>query len=64
MPSTIKSQYWGWDIARGVFFVPGSAAAGYTLDGYGGLTPFGGAAPITNRPYWQGWDIAIGLTGG
>lgn len=44
----------------------GSAAmpnGGYTLDGFGGLHPFGfagsAAAPnIARGPYWPGWDIA------
>ncbi len=36
---------------------------GYTLDGFGGLHPFGFAgasvAPAVERgPYWKGWDIA------
>jgi hypothetical protein len=36
---------------------------GYTLDGYGGVHPFGGAPALDNHPYWGGWDIATGLWG-
>ena len=33
--------------------------AGYVLDGYGGVSPFGGAPAISpSPPYWSGWDIA------
>ena len=64
LPASIKpSAYWaGWDIARGLYFLPGSATAGYTLDGYGGPHPFGGAPDITAHPYW-GSDLARGLAG-
>jgi len=30
------------------------------LDGYGGIHPFGSAAPFSNFPYW-GWDIGRGM---
>jgi hypothetical protein len=64
MPGAITAPYWGWDIARAAFFLPGSATAGYVLDGYGGLNSFGGAAAVTMRPYWAGWDVARGVAGG
>ena len=32
--------------------------SGYTLDGYGGVHPFGGAPPVGPTAYWPGWDIA------
>ncbi len=62
-------DYWkGWDIVRGVALRaanPTTCASfgGYTLDGWGGLHPFGinGSAPPskpTDGPYWKGWDIA------
>ncbi len=65
MPVAISpSGYWvGWDIARGIWFVPGSASAGYTLDGWGGLHPFGGAPNLAAISYWPGWDIAKGIFG-
>ena len=65
MPAAVTvSAYWsGWDIARGAYFLPGSAGSGYTLDGYGGVHPFGGAPNIANHPYWPGWDIAKAICG-
>ena len=63
-PAITPSAYWkGWDIARGLFFLPGSATAGYTLDGYGGPHQFGGAPDIPSHPYW-GSDLGRGLAGG
>jgi hypothetical protein len=44
--------------------MPGSSTAGYTLDGWGGLHPFGPAPAIVNKGYWPGWDIGVGVTGG
>jgi hypothetical protein len=32
-----------------------------TLSGYGGVTPAGGAAAVSQTAYWPGWDIARGL---
>lgn len=32
--------------------------AGYVLDGYGGMHPFGGAPDPIGTGYWSGWDIA------
>lgn len=64
MPAAITTAYWqGNDIARSVWFLPGSATAGYTLDGFGGLHPFGGAQAVTDSPYWPGWDIALNIWG-
>jgi spore germination protein YaaH len=65
MPPTISpSAYWrGWDIARGLYFLPGSSTAGYTLDGWGGVHPFGGAPAVNNHPYWPGSDIARCFSG-
>jgi hypothetical protein len=57
--------YWGWDIARAIFVLPGStmsAASGYVLDGYGGAHPFGGA-PAVSSPYWPGKDIGRTIWG-
>lgn len=53
----------GFNIARGLALVPnGAAPKGYVLDGWGGISPFGGApgVPSTNS-YWPGWDIARGI---
>jgi hypothetical protein len=44
-------------LARDIALIPGSPA-GYVLDGWGGLHPFGGAPPVTAGAYWPGWDIA------
>jgi spore germination protein YaaH len=63
MPAPIQSPYWGWDIARKIWFLPGSSTAGYVLDGYGGLHPFGSAPAIASFTYWPGWDIARAVTG-
>ena len=66
-PSLATSAYWApWDIARGVWLLPGSTLAapgGYTLDGYGGLHPFGSAPPPPPAPYFLWRDIARNLTG-
>jgi hypothetical protein len=43
--------------ARGVA-VRTDGASGYTLDGWGGVHPFGGAPPVTIGAYWPNWDIA------
>jgi hypothetical protein len=56
--------YWpGWDIARGIALDPcdSTGNSGYTLDGWGGIHPFGGAPAVSGGPYWYGWDIARGL---
>ena len=38
--------------------------AGYLLDSFGGITPFGDAPALntSGAPYWAGWDIARSLT--
>ena len=48
--------------ARAVAYRPGTTG-GYVLDGWGGLTAFGGAAALPANPsaYWPEWDIARGL---
>jgi hypothetical protein len=63
MPAAIATSYFGFNIARGVFFLPGSSSVGWTLDGYGGMHPFGGAPSLQNHPYWPGWDIARDVWG-
>ena len=63
-PPAISTTYWGWDIARSLWFLPASGTAGYTLDGWGGIHPFGGAPVIANYAYWPGWDIAKVIWGG
>ena len=59
--------YWrGWDIARAIWMLPSATVAqpaGYTLDGYGGIHPFGGAPVLSNYAYWPGQDIARNLAG-
>jgi hypothetical protein len=59
----IATSYPGFDIMRGLYFLPASSTSGYTLDGYGGIHPFGGAPAIVNHPYWPGWDIAKSICG-
>ena len=64
MPASVTATYWqGNDIARSVWFVPGSATDGYTLDGSGGAHPFGAAPALTGAPNWQGQDIAKSIWG-
>jgi Bacterial Ig-like domain (group 1) len=36
-------------------------SGGYTLDGWGGIHPYGSALPAGATAYWPGWDIARGL---
>ena len=64
--------YWaGRDIARAMWFLPGSTATtatGYTLDAFGGIHPFAaGGQPlppaIAEYGYWPGNDIARALFG-
>jgi murein DD-endopeptidase MepM/ murein hydrolase activator NlpD len=61
-PGITNYGYWpNWDIARDIVLTPGSTAAnvsGVTLDGFGGLHPFGTAGPARAGAYWNGWDIA------
>ncbi|MHB8573114.1 MAG: polysaccharide deacetylase family protein [Candidatus Dormibacteria bacterium] len=44
----------------GAAWGPGSAPL-YVLDGYGGLHPQAGSAPLPVTAYWKGWDIARGF---
>ena len=63
LPAVPTTSYFGFNIARGIFFLSGSSTQGYTLDGYGGLHPFGGAPAIVSHAYWPGKDIAKSLFG-
>ncbi|TMD84623.1 MAG: hypothetical protein E6I74_02300 [Chloroflexi bacterium] len=63
MPPTItNAAYWrGWAIARDIALAPGSTAsnvAGVTLDGWGGVHPFGAAGSVAVSAFWPRWDIA------
>ncbi|TME24997.1 MAG: hypothetical protein E6I68_03410, partial [Chloroflexi bacterium] len=63
MPAAVRDfAYWrGWDIARDLLLLPGATGSqpqGYTMDGFGGLHPFGGAPPVHFSAYWPNWDIA------
>jgi N-acetylmuramoyl-L-alanine amidase/Fibronectin type III domain len=65
MPAPIKGTYLGWDIARSLWLASSSVAAtpkGYVMDGWGELIPFGSVG-VPASSVWNGWDIAIGLTG-
>jgi hypothetical protein len=68
----VNYPYWtGRDIARALWFLPGSvpaASAGYVLDAYGGIHPFAGqgqSMPANIFPfgYWNGQDLARNLWG-
>ncbi|HET7467620.1 MAG TPA: glycoside hydrolase family 18 protein [Candidatus Dormibacteraeota bacterium] len=65
-PALSGSAYWPrWDIARSVVMLSSATTAspaGYVLDGYGGLHPFGGAPPSPGFAYW-GQDVARDVTG-
>jgi len=66
LPATpVPGGYWqDWDIARGIVLAPwatASAPAGYELDGWGGVHPFGGAPAVGGNAYWPGWGIARGI---
>src|SRR5207237_4505998 len=71
-PAVTIADYWqGWDIARSIVVNPSDAqhpyVTGYVLDGWGGVHPFWQTgqtaipAPAI-ADYWQGWDIARGIT--
>jgi hypothetical protein len=51
--------YWGYPIARGVAARP--AGGVYVLDGWGGISAFGGAPPLQNTGYWPGQDVTRGI---
>ncbi|MBV8301444.1 MAG: hypothetical protein JOY68_05940 [Candidatus Dormibacteraeota bacterium] len=63
--------YWpGWNIARGLVLLATDQTqlicdpiCGYTLDGFGGIHPFGGQYGLDSAwySYWNGWDIARAL---
>jgi len=61
-PAITNFGYWpNWNIARDVALLPGSTAAnvsGMTIDGWGGVHPFGNASAVSGFAYWRGWDIA------
>ena len=63
MPPTITNNaFWpGWSIARDIALTPGSTASnvsGVTLDGYGGVHPFGTAGAVQGEAMWPNWNIA------
>ena len=53
-----------WAPVRGIA-VQRNGAAGFVLDGFGGLHGYaiagGVPLPITGAPYWPGWSIARGV---
>jgi murein DD-endopeptidase MepM/ murein hydrolase activator NlpD len=61
-PAITNYAYWaGWRIARDIALAPSSTAsnvAGVTLDGWGGVHPFGRAGAVTDMAFWPNWDIA------
>jgi murein DD-endopeptidase MepM/ murein hydrolase activator NlpD len=64
-PAITNEAYWAnWAIARDIVLTPGSTAAsvsGLTLDGWGGVHPFGSAGAVSAGTFWPGWDIARGI---
>jgi hypothetical protein len=49
----------GWLRASSASYTPTAGSpGGQILDSYGGLHAFGSSAPVTQYPYWNGWDIA------
>ena len=61
-PAISNTAYWkNWNIARDLSLNPGSTAAnvaGVTLDGWGGVHPFGSASATSASAVWRNWDIA------
>ena len=62
-PAITNFAYWpSWSIARDIVLTPGSTASsvsGVTLDGWGGVHPFGSAGAVTGiSAMWPNWDIA------
>ena len=61
-PAVTNAAHWaGWAIARDVALAPGSTSsnvAGVTLDGWGGVHPFGSAGTASVSAFWPHWDIA------
>jgi hypothetical protein len=49
-----------WNICRGLVESLFEWGRGYVLDGFGGIHPWGGAAPVSNGPSWD-WDISRGI---
>ena len=61
-PAITNNAFWpGWSIARDIALTPGSTASnvsGVTLDGYGGVHPFGTAGAVQGEAMWPNWNIA------
>lgn len=61
-PWTLLKSYFNptaVELHGAVALIPGGGGAGYSLDGFGGLHPFGGAPAVTaSTGSWKGWDIA------
>ena len=62
-PAITNFGYWpNWNIARDFTLAPGSTrinVAGVTLDGFGGVHPFGASGLVGGQTaYWANWDIA------
>jgi hypothetical protein len=59
-PAVSGGGYWpGRDIATGLAL--NAQGGGYVLDGWGGITPFGGAVPLQGSAYWPGTRTARGI---
>jgi CHAP domain len=63
MPDRAGLPVLGWlrAAAAPVGLVGADGPGGFVLDGYGGLHPWGSAAPVAQAVSWPGWDIARGV---
>ncbi len=62
-PPLTPTGTWSYPIVTGIGVAP-DGQGGYTLDGYGGLHPFGNAPYEAPTGYWPGWNIARGVAVG
>ncbi len=63
LPLVSSPPAWNFKIARGIALQhSGHPGAGYVLDGWGGIHPFGGAPAVTKSTgYWPGKDLTRGI---
>jgi hypothetical protein len=60
-PAGVNDNWATWiqDVeASGPLSGVATPGGGYTLDGFGGVHPFGDSPPVTATGYWPGWTIA------
>ena len=66
MPARWGLPVLGWLRPTAPAYAPASTSTtsttgGYSVDGYGGIQPYGGAPRVSGSAYWPGWDIARGI---